>query len=210
MGSAGGLPGPPSQQRLGTWHLAPRMSSTGFGTAASSPAGAPLFSSCRSCESFTVRRGGGPGWAPPRGAGRPHPPVASWALGIYCGVRRGELGSSPRLWELAVLEKPWRPQRDIIRTNSGKGTGAGGDRQRQSGASTEHGRQGPSGSPLLRGCAARPPPPCVLVRQLWEGLQRPGKRRLSLQKREGVFWEERLLLGLGKRIGFHSRVSEMS
>lgn len=30
VGSAGGLPGPPSQQRLGTWHSAPCTSSTGL------------------------------------------------------------------------------------------------------------------------------------------------------------------------------------
>lgn len=74
VGAAGGLPGPPRQQRLGPWHLAPGVTSAGLARWPPRRR-APPFSSCRSCESFTVRRGGVPGWAPPRGAGRPRPPV---------------------------------------------------------------------------------------------------------------------------------------
>lgn len=102
---------------LGAWHDLCRL-----GMVASSSAGAP-FSSCRSCESFTVQRGGGPGWAPPPGAGRPHPPVRP-GLGAAAAVAgRGELRllfSPPNLGSLAVLVGPSRPQRDIIRTNSAK------------------------------------------------------------------------------------------
>lgn len=44
----------------------------------------------------------------------------SWALGSYCGVRRAQLFSPP----VGVGRPggaPQRPQRDIIRTNSGRG-----------------------------------------------------------------------------------------
>lgn len=83
---------------LGAWRDLCRLGTV----ASSSSAGAP-FSSCRSCESFTVRRGGGPGWAPPRGAGRPHPPVHPGLSAATAGAGRGELWllfSPPRLWEL--------------------------------------------------------------------------------------------------------------
>lgn len=91
----------------------------GLGTGASLSAGTPL-SSCRSCESFTVRRGGGPGWAPPRGCRQAPSASASWALGSYGGVRRALAPLLPTCGSLAVLEGPSRPQRDIIRTNSGR------------------------------------------------------------------------------------------
>lgn len=97
VGSAGRLPGPPSQQWLGTWHLAPCMTSAGLA----------LWPPCRRAPPFPVAgvvslsqcRGGGPGWAPPRvQAG----PFHQYILGSR-RLRRGEASSgfsSPRLWEL--------------------------------------------------------------------------------------------------------------
>lgn len=70
----------------------------GLGTVAFLSAGTPL-SSCRSCESFTVRRGGGPGWAPP---GVQAGPIGQYILGSR-QLQRGEASSGsscPHLWEL--------------------------------------------------------------------------------------------------------------
>lgn len=91
-------PWPTPPAAAGSMALGARRDLCWLGTVASSSAGAPL-SSCRSCESFTVRRGGGPGWAPPWGAGRPLPPVH---LGSR-RLRRGEAcsgSSSPARGEL--------------------------------------------------------------------------------------------------------------
>lgn len=110
-GAAGGSLAHPASSSwvLGTWRPAHLCR---LGTGASSVAGAPL-SSCRSCESFTVRRGGGPGC---RQAPSASP---SWALGGCGGATRAPAPLLPP-GSLAVLEGPPWPQRDIIRTNSGR------------------------------------------------------------------------------------------
>lgn len=118
VGSAGGLPGPPSQQRLGTWHLAPCMTSASL--ALWPPCRqAPLFPvagavSLSQCGGVGVRGGHLPGVQ----AG----PIRQCILGSRQRWR-GEASSgssSPTCGSLAVLEGPSRPQRDIIRTNSGR------------------------------------------------------------------------------------------
>lgn len=82
-------------------------------------------------------------------------PIRQYILGSGHLLRseRGALGSFPRKWELAVLEKAWRPQRDIIRTNSGRETGTGGDSASQEPVrnTTTVGR---SSLPWLLGCSS--------------------------------------------------------
>lgn len=93
-------------------------------------------------------------------------PIRQYILGSGHLLRseRGELRSFPRKWELAVLEKPWRPQRDIIRTNSGRETGMGGDRASQEPVQNST-TVGPSVLPWLRGCY---PPPLTSTLHLYE------------------------------------------
>lgn len=107
----------------------------GLGTVAPLSAGAPL-SSCRSCESFTVRRMGfGVGTSP--GCKQAPSTSPSWDLGsCSSGVRRALAPLLPARGSLAVLEGPSRPQRDIIRTNSGGYRGGG--RKQQSGPCSGH------------------------------------------------------------------------
>lgn len=95
----------------------------GLGTVASLSVGAPL-SSCRSCESFTVRRVGvRGGHLPGVQAGPLHQSIL--ALGS-CSSGREELWPLfSRPWELGSPGGPSRPQRDIIRTNSGGYRGGG-------------------------------------------------------------------------------------
>ena len=126
----------PSQRRLGPWHSAPGLTSAGL--AWWPPRWrAPPLSSCRSRESFSQCGGVGVrgGHLPGVQAG----PVRQYILGSGRRRRRrrrrrrqGEASSgssSPAPRSLAVLEGPWRPQRDIIRTNSavreGRGDGRG-------------------------------------------------------------------------------------
>ena len=122
----------PSQRRLGPWHSAPGLTSAGL--AWWPPRWrAPPLSSCRSRESFSQCGGVGVrgGHLPGVQAG----PVRQYIPGSgRRRRRRGEAssGSSPAPRSLAVLEGPWRSQRDIIRTNSAAGAG----RKQQSGRRT--------------------------------------------------------------------------
>lgn len=118
VGSAGRLPGPPSQQWLGTWHLAPCVTSVGLA----------LWPPCRRAPPFPVAgvvslsQCGGVGVRGGHLPGCRQAPSAStsWALGGYGRVRPALAPLLPACGSLAVLEGPSRPQRDIIRTNSGR------------------------------------------------------------------------------------------
>lgn len=155
VGSAGGLPGPPSQQQLGTWHLAPCLSCTGLALWPPRRR-APPFSSCRSCESFTVQRGGGPGWAPPRvQAG----PIRQYILGSR-QLLRGEASST--LLPAGGSWQSWRSPGSLSGTSSGRTLG-GGHEGGDSGSQEPAQNTGPT--PLLVAPASRlhcpPPPLCI-------------------------------------------------
>lgn len=98
---------------LGAWRDLCRL-----GTVASSSAGAPFpvagVVSLSQCGGVGVRGGHLPRCRQAPSAS------TSWALGGYGGLRRAPAPLLPTCGSLAVLEGPSRPQRDIIRTNSGR------------------------------------------------------------------------------------------
>lgn len=122
--------GAPSQQRLGLWHLAPGLTSAGLARWPPRRRAPPFpvagVVSLSQCGGAGVRGGHLPGVQ----AG----PIRQYVPGSGRRRRRrrdeaSSGSSSPRPWSLAVLEGPWRPQRDIIRTNSAVGcTGGGGEK----------------------------------------------------------------------------------
>lgn len=163
MGSASGLPGPPSQQRLGTWHLAPCMSSTGLALWPSRRQAPPFpvagVVSLSQCGGVGVRGGHLPGVQ----AG----PIRQYILGSQ-QLLRGEASSA--LLPACGSWQTWRsPSVASARHHPDKlweGTGAGGD----SGNQNQQRTLWPG--PLLITPASRlccpPPPHSIFVRQLWE------------------------------------------
>lgn len=89
----------------------------------------------------------------------------SWALGGCGGVRRTRAPLLPP-GSLAVLEGPWRPQRDIIRTNSARARDGVGRKQH----SQAQLRPPPPNLPRIRGPpTAIGPLPIPLVHSSWRG-----------------------------------------
>lgn len=129
VGSAGGLPGPSSRQRLGTWHLAPCITSVGLA----------LWPPCRWAPRFPVAGvvslsqcggwGSGVGTSP--GCKQAPSTSPSWALGSYSsGARRALPLFSPPVgaWQ------SWRGPHGLSGTSSGQtleGTGGWGESSSQ-------------------------------------------------------------------------------
>lgn len=128
VGSAGGLPGPPSQQRLGTWHLAPGVTSAGLALWPPRRRRAPPFPvagvvSLSQCGGVGVRGGHLPGVQ----AG----PIRQYILGSQ-RLRRGRgeasSGSSSPLPPVGAWQS-WRGPCGLSGTSSGQTLQRGRNRQ---------------------------------------------------------------------------------
>ena len=174
-GAAGRLPGPPHRQRLGPWHLAPGVTSAGLALWPPRRRAPPFpvagVVSLSQCGGEGVQGGHLPGVQ----AG----PFRQSILGSR-RLRRGEArsgSSSPARGgggSLAVLEGPSRPQRDIIRTNSGRAQDRTGWGERSlSGPAQDTASKSPSD-------LSAPPPPPPLTQLLPRGWSPTALRSLPV------------------------------